>query len=166
MNYKTKAALLLAISMGVATIHYAQNNNVMVKNQFSAEQQEVLNAIFSMTNAFHHGDISGVMNSYEKEATVVFEPGTPEFHSNKIKEQFQGLFGLNPQFEYFGHEVFINGDIALHFSPWKMKGTAPDGTAIEQSGLSVAVLRKQENGKWLMVIDNPHGGFLLDNMSE
>jgi ketosteroid isomerase-like protein len=43
-----------------------------------------------------------------------------------------------------------------------MTGTAPDGTPIRQSGLSVAVLRKQADGKWLMVFDNPFGQHLLD----
>ena len=43
-----------------------------------------------------------------------------------------------------------------------MKGKTPDGQGIEQSGLSVAILRKQADGEWLMVIDNPHGQHLLD----
>jgi ketosteroid isomerase-like protein len=43
-----------------------------------------------------------------------------------------------------------------------MTGKVPDGTDIKQSGLSVVVLRKQADGKWLMVFDNPFGQHLLD----
>ena len=43
-----------------------------------------------------------------------------------------------------------------------MRATAPDGTKIQERGLSVAVLRRQPDGQWLMVIDNPHGQHLLD----
>jgi ketosteroid isomerase-like protein len=42
-----------------------------------------------------------------------------------------------------------------------MTGKSPDGQEIKQSGLSVAVLRRQADGGWKMVIDNPHGGRLL-----
>jgi ketosteroid isomerase-like protein len=38
-----------------------------------------------------------------------------------------------------------------------MAGTAPDGSAVTASGLSVAVLRRQPEGRWLMVIDHPFG---------
>lgn len=127
------------------------------------EQQSVLKTIEAMTSAFHAGDIEGVMNSYETEATILFEPGSPVTDAEAIKQMFQGAFTLNPLFEYSGHQVIITGDIAVHFAPWKMSGKTPDGQAIEQSGLSVAVLRKQTDGRWLIVIDNPHGQALLDD---
>lgn len=38
-----------------------------------------------------------------------------------------------------------------------MAGVAPDGSPVTGSGLSVAVLRRQTDGRWLMVIDNPFG---------
>jgi len=44
-----------------------------------------------------------------------------------------------------------------------MVGTLPDGSKIEQNGLSVATLRKQPDGSWLMIQDNPHGQFRLNN---
>ena len=60
-----------------------------------------------------------------------------------------------------GHEVIVNGDIAIHIAPWSMTGRTPDGQDLAQSGLSVAVMRRQADGSWRMVIDNPHGGRLL-----
>lgn len=125
------------------------------------EQKDVLATIQSMTEAFHTANLDGVMDSYEAGAAVVFEPGTPTTDASLLAEMFQGAFALNPKFDYSGHEVFVAGDIAVHFAPWTMKGETPDGQSIEQNGLSVAVLRKQPDGRWLMVIDNPHGGALL-----
>jgi len=46
----------------------------------------------------------------------------------------------------------------IWIAPWSMAGTTSDGQEIQQSGLSVAVLRRQADGGWKMVIDNPHGG--------
>jgi|GEM_PF-718763 len=126
------------------------------------DQQNILAAVQKMTAAFMDKDIDTVMASYEHPATVVFEPGTPVSDHATISEMFKGMSGVNPVFCYSGHEVIVNGDIGIHIAPWSMQGVMPDGTTIAQSGLSVAVLRRQPNGTWLMVIDHPHAQTLLD----
>ena len=82
---------------------------------------------------------------------------------DQIRQMFEGAFQMNPAFTYSGHDVIVTGDIALHIAPWQMKGKAPNGTEIVQSGLSVAVLRQQPDSSWHMVIDNPHGQILMEN---
>lgn len=123
---------------------------------------QVLQAIQTMTQAFQQKNINGVLNSYEKGAAVMFEPGQAISDPVIIKQMFEGAFQINPKFNYpNGHEVYIANDIALHIAPWVMTGQAPDGSIIKQEGLSVAVLRKQTNGEWHMILDNPHGQHLL-----
>jgi ketosteroid isomerase-like protein len=134
----------------------------MEQKKFDREQKAVMEAILGMTDSFHKKDIDGVMASYETDAVIAFEPGKPVSDSNTIREGFNGFFALNPKFTYSGHEVFVSGDLAIHFAPWSMVGKTPDGNEVQQKGLSVAVLRKQPNGKWLMVFDNPFGQHLLE----
>lgn len=120
----------------------------------------VIEAVEAMTRAFHAGDLAGVMASYEPTATVVFEPGMPVSERSAQEAQFEALFGMRPRFTYGAHEVVVAGDLATHFAPWQMRATAPDGSQVQQHGLSVAVLRRQPSGRWLMVMDSPHGGHL------
>ena len=127
----------------------------------SQDHQAVLNVVEKMTSDFQDNNIEAVMTAYEAEATVLFEPGQPVSDRATLIEMFHGMAALRPEFTYSGHEVIVNGDIAVHFAPWQMTGQMPDGTAIEQDGLSVAILRKQADGSWRMVIDNPHGSRLL-----
>lgn len=160
MNSKTiQVAVMLIAMTGMAN---AQTKKPMENKDFTSEQNAVMNAILEMTSAFHKKDLNGVMASYEPQAVIVFEPEKPVSDPTAIRDGFYGFFAVNPVFEYSGHEVFINGNLAVHFAPWVMTGKAPDGTEIKQSGLSVAVLRKQANGKWLMLFDNPFGQHLLD----
>ncbi len=128
----------------------------------SEDSASVLETVQRMTAAFHSGDLAGVMASYQQPATVVFEPEAPIDDRAQIEAMFEGSFAMRPKFEYSGHEVVIAGDVALHLAPWTMRGTAPDGSAIEQRGLSVAVLVRQPEGGWRMVIDDPHGQHLID----
>ena len=44
-----------------------------------------------------------------------------------------------------------------------MTGVAPNGTPVRHEGLSVAVLRRQADGRWVMVIDQPYGDALLNH---
>jgi uncharacterized protein (TIGR02246 family) len=114
-----------------------------------------------MTSALARRDIDGVMATYEPGAIVAFEPGAPKSGDATLREEFARLLATDPRFAFSGHEIIVSGDLALHLMPWTMNGTAPDGSTIEQEGLSVAVLRRQHDGRWLMVIDNPHGQRLL-----
>ena len=75
---------------------------------------------------------------------------------------FAGFIAAKARFTFQGHEVLQAEDVALHLTPWRMTGVAPDGTALTASGLSVAVLRRQSDGGWLMVIDNPFGDALVN----
>ena len=157
----TFVLLTTGLLTAVSTIN-AQTNESMEKQTFSSEQQEVMQVILNMTDAFNKKNLEAILASYESNAVIVFEPEQPVSGQDAITDGFRGFFAVNPKFEYSGHEIFINGDLAMHFAPWTMTGKTPDGREIKQSGLSVAVLRKQENGKWLMVFDNPIGQHLLD----
>ncbi len=154
MNRSTLFTIAVALSLAAPAM--AKGDSPM-----STDQKQVLAAVEAMTAAFHDGNIEEVMAAYEGKATIVFEPDAPVSDPALIRQAFETSFAIKPRFTYSGHEVFMAGDIAVHFAPWRMTGTTPDGQAIEQSGLSVAVLRRQPDGRWLMVIDNPHGQNLM-----
>lgn len=150
-------AWLMALAVTIPNISTAEGQKM------TQDQQDVLSAIETMTAGFQAGDLAKVMQSYEPAATVVFEPEAPVSDAAQLEQMFAGMAAMGPEFTYpAGHEVIVSGDIAMHIAPWKMTAQSPDGQTIEQSGLSVAVLRKQPDGEWKMVIDNPHGGRLLE----
>lgn len=149
-------AWLMALALSTPQILTAEGQTM------SNEQANVHATVETMTAAFQDNDIASVMAAYEAQATVVFEPDSPVSDMFQIEQMFAGLAMVDPVFTYpVGHEVIVNGDMALHISPWEMTGRTPDGQDIAQSGLSVAVLRRQEEGSWKMIIDNPHGSRLL-----
>ncbi|WP_419905266.1 YybH family protein [Kiloniella sp.] len=131
--------------------------------EMTPEQNNVLSLIEKMTSNFEQGNLDVVMSTYEKDAAIMFEPGTAVTDPAVAKQIFAEFSALNPHFTYSGHEVIVAGDIAVHLAPWSMLGKTPDGQEITQSGLSVAVLRQQDDGGWKMVIDNPHGSHLMGN---
>lgn len=168
-----RSILLIVLTFGIISNGNAQTNKKVKNNQtiqktekkmennFNEEQKKVFSTIEKMVTAFQNKDIDGVLATYEDNAIVMFEPQKPVQGKETLRAVFTQFVGMNPQYTFSGHEIYISGDIATHIAPWKMVGQLPDGTKIEQSGLSVAVLRKQADGNWLMIQDNPHGQFLL-----
>lgn len=119
------------------------------------EKELILSTIEAMTRAFNQGDIDGVMRTYEAGAVVVGQPGAPLSGESTLRLMFAGFIAAKAQFSFFGHEVVRAGELAVHVTPWRMTGVSPDGKAMQGEGLSVAILRRQTDGRWLMVIDHP-----------
>ena len=124
---KLKCTVLTASLLVMAMVANSQIKQTMEKEKFTAEQNEVMKVILDMTDAFHKKDLKGVLASYEPNAVIVFEPEKAVSGMDAISQSFQGFFAVNPKFEYSGHEVFINGNLAMHFAPWTMTGKPPMG---------------------------------------
>lgn len=149
------AAAVIAFSTLTAPAH-AEGTEKMTQ-----DQKDVLALIGKMTGSFEAGDLDTVMQTYEADQTIMFEPGKPVSDAKGARLAFEQFLAVSPKFSYSGHEVIVEGDIAVHIAPWQMTGTDPAGKPVEAAGLSIAVLRRQPDGSWKMVIDNPHGGRLL-----
>ena len=125
------------------------------------EHDQIDATINANNSAVATGDIEGILATFEPTGVLVGQPGTPAQGTLALREVFKGFLAINPQISVTDHEVIQADDIALHSSTWKMTGKTPDGFPIEQSGFSTVVLRKQADGRWLMVIDNPFGDHLV-----
>ncbi len=159
------ALLLGIISSGNAQVKQKENHlktSKNMENNFNEEQKKVFGTIQQMVSAFEKKDIDGVLETYEDNAIVMFEPQQPVQGKENLRTLFTQFVSMNPKYTFGEHEVYIAENIATHIAPWHMVGSMPDGTKIEQNGLSVATLRKQPDGEWLMIQDNPHGQFSIN----
>lgn len=141
----------------------ASATNLKKEKNMSSNQEKIISIVSQMSKAMQQGKLDEVMSAYESTATLVASPDT--FVSGlAFKEAMNGYVSMKPVFTMPKHEVIESGDIALHIAPWTMKAIDPStGNEITQNGLSLAVFRKQKDGGWLMVIDNPFGDNLLQN---
>jgi uncharacterized protein (TIGR02246 family) len=152
---KSTLVWVMALALTLPKISIAEST------MMTQDEENVLATVETMTAALQNKDIAAVMAIYEPSATVAFEPGSPISDNAVLEQMFTGMAAINPVFDYTGHDVIVDGDLAVHIAPWNMAAVTPDGQEITQSGLSVAVLRRQSDGGWKIVIDNPHGGRLL-----
>ena len=100
------------------------------------------------------GDIEAVMAKYEENAVLVEEPGQPAVGKPAIREKWSKFLAFNPQAELHPKSIYRTGDLALYTADWSMEGSDEDGAAVSFKGQVAVVLRRQPDGRWLLVLDN------------
>ena len=106
---------------------------------------------------FSAGDMEALMSLYEPEATMVPQPGVVVSGHAAIRNALGAFLAVKGEFNLQPARAFQSHDIALLFSKWTLKGTDPNGNAVELGGQTSDVVRRQADGSWLFVIDNPYG---------
>ena len=108
--------------------------------------------------AFNAGNLAAMVALYEPDAAVVSEPGGDVVSGlPALKENLEGYLSLAGQIDLRLQRCIRSGDLAILYSGWAMTGQAPDGSEVSLKGQTTDVVRRQEDGTWLVVIDNPFG---------
>ncbi len=122
-----------------------------------ARTPEELPRLFA--EAFSAHDLDAAVALYEPGATLIPLPGQVVTGTEAIREALSATLALEPKFDLEFNHAFEAGDIALVFSDWTLSTTDPNGNAVgEMEGRTTDVARRQPDGSWLFVIDDPYGG--------
>ena len=116
--------------------------------------QELLEAFFRTFNA---GDLDATLALYEPNAMLVAEPGKTVQGMAALREALGAFLAMKPKLTPDKSEMLMTGDLALSLVKWTMNGTGPDGKPLTMTGTSSDVARRQPDGTWRLVIDNPWG---------
>lgn len=108
-------------------------------------------------NAFACGDIEAALAYYEPGAILMAQPGQLVEGHQAIRQALEGLLVGRPCFDFEFQRSVETGELALIYSTWRLSGTGPDGGLFEFAGQTSDVARRQPDGTWLVVIDNPYG---------
>ena len=90
------------------------------------------------------GDVEGLVALYEPEAVLAFPSGRLTIGHDQIRQVYAELLADKPSFGSAGQQPVIrNGDLAL------------TSTRLPGGGATVEVARRQPDGSWRWVIDQP-----------
>jgi uncharacterized protein (TIGR02246 family) len=102
-------------------------------------------------------DLEAALELYEPEATFVPEPGKTVTGRERIRYALERFAALKPRLTGEIQGVREGGGVALVLNRWHLRGEGPAGP-VEMSGTSADVLRRQPDGSWRVLIDDPWGG--------
>ena len=120
-----------------------QHERILVTEKEKALKPEDITRLFvERANA---GDAAGLAALYEEEAVMAYPPGSVTAGREAIRQLWEKVLANAPRFEQEQPlPTLVLGDIALTSTPPK------DG-----AGARAQVVRRQPDGSWLRIIDQP-----------
>jgi ketosteroid isomerase-like protein len=119
-----------------------------------ATPEQVLESIVTGINS---GDLDSLMPLYESDAAFASEPGSLAHGAPGISHALTGFISMNGELALEVRRVLEVDDLALVTGVWSFNGTGPDGEPVQLAARNADVLRRQGDGSWRFVIDNPWG---------
>jgi uncharacterized protein (TIGR02246 family) len=116
--------------------------------------EQVLESIVTGINS---GNLDSLMGLYESEAAFASQPGSLAHGAAGIREALAGFISMKGKLDLDVTRVLEVGDLALVIGVWSFDGTGPDGEPVRLEARNADVLRRQADGSWRFVIDNPWG---------
>ena len=107
--------------------------------------------------AINVGDVDSAVGYYEPGAVLVSERGTTVTGTEAIRDVLSRFMAIRPKMTIEVPLVIESGDTALVHSKWTTVGTDADGNRVDFAGQGTEVVRRQADGTWLFIIDNPFG---------
>lgn len=120
----------------------------------TATPEQVLETIVTGINS---GDLDSLMPLYERDAAFASEPGSLAHGAPGVSEALTGFIAMNGTLDLEVTRVLEVDDLALVTGVWSFNGTGPNGEPVQLAAKNADVLRRQSDGTWRFVIDNPWG---------
>lgn len=123
----------------------------------SARQPEDCNRL--LLAALESGDIEASVALYEPSAVLFKKNGETMTGHAAIRASNAALIAIKPSFtiEFIKTTLSGDGTIATTRMKAQLQGTREDGRVIQDSIHTLEVLRKQTDGTWRYIIDDPYG---------
>jgi uncharacterized protein (TIGR02246 family) len=120
----------------------------------SAHTPEEAHAL--LVAAFNAGDPDAFVQVYEQDAALIVPPDEVLVNGREeIRKAIEPTFALAPKAEIEVLKKVQSDGLALTQARWRLVGTDPEGQTVTLTGDGAIVSRRQPDGSWLIVLDNP-----------
>jgi ketosteroid isomerase-like protein len=118
-------------------------------------------AVELLDRAFAQGDLDAVLSFYEAAAVVITEPGKAARGTEELRSFFARAMQSGSWAEQLRTQVIEADGVALFLSRWSLHSKGADGEVAARTLIATTVFRKQPDGGWKALIDNPFGPMIL-----
>lgn len=120
----------------------------------SARTPKDLNDLF--VDAMNAGDLDRALSCWTPDTVFVLAPGEPPVTGwENLREALKQFIDTKPHLTIEELQRIEVDDIAFVSLRWELEGTGPDGEPIQMSAIDGNVFRRQDDGNWKILIDNP-----------
>ena len=103
------------------------------------------------------GDLDALLALYEPNCSFVRRDGSVARGHAEIRLVFERLLAMHARMSTEIVKVVQSGDdLAMVYNDWHMSAKRPDGQPVEASGKAIEVVRRQPDGTWRFILDDPY----------
>lgn len=110
-----------------------------------------------LVTAMNACDLESALTLFESGASFVMKPGVVVNGTAGIRQALEDFMALKPKLTIDAQQIVQAGDVAQYCARWSIKGIDLTGAAVQLGGRSSSILRRQPDGRWLFLVDNPWG---------
>jgi ketosteroid isomerase-like protein len=135
----------------------SENKAIGTGHQATAREPEDCDRM--LLAALQAGDIEASVALYEPGAALFAKSGEAVVGHEAIRASNAALIALKPVFHIERIVTTVSGDGSIATTRMKatLEGTRPDGRPVKSALHTLEVLRRQPDGSWRDVIDDPFG---------
>jgi len=103
------------------------------------------------------GDLDALVALYEATATLITQEGTAATGHAAIRAALGPIVAAKPSIRM--HVVRSDpagGDLAVLYNDWHLTVVGPTGDTIDVAGKAIEIVRRQPDGTWRFVYDDPN----------
>lgn len=127
--------------------------------EFNRKSQ--VGAVAYFRSCLKNKDVKGAMSCFDSQGIYIDSDGKEIRGRTQIEKAISTLCAL--ELEIKGSEPHLTtiGDLSLWLDEWEMIGKTPDGHLIKNHGHTTCLMKRNEEGVWLWLVDNPFGAAVL-----
>ena len=138
--------------MTARIVEIAPDQDRALKGRETPEQ-----VLKSIVDGINTGNLDALTPLYEPEAAFATQPGSLAYGLPGVRSSLAAFIAMQGTLDLNVTRVLEASDLALVVGMWSFTGTGPDGERVKLTGRNADVLRRQSDGTWRFVIDNPWG---------
>ena len=112
-------------------------------------------------NCIRSGNLDGALSCFDAEAVYVASPGKVVRGSAEIRKALESLIAMKPNLQAKRSLILEVAGLASLVDEWSLKATLPGGKKLVMTGASSDIMKKQADGTWVYLVDNPYGAAAL-----
>ncbi|WP_335955203.1 YybH family protein [Acinetobacter guillouiae] len=151
--FKAKNFRLLLITTLISSpIVYA--NPTPINKSLLKQPQEVA---LAFERHFNAANVNGLLALYSDNGIFVPQPKVQLNQPQEIRQALNQFMSMKLPIKVHVRQVYQSDDIALIISDWSIIGKDPSGKPVNLKGTGADVVKRDADGAWRYVIDNPFG---------
>jgi uncharacterized protein (TIGR02246 family) len=102
------------------------------------------------------GNADGLVSLYDTQASLVAPDGAIARGPEPIRKAMERLAGMRATLTNdIKRVVMLGDDLAAIYNDWRFTGKRADGSPVEAAGKALEIMRRQPDGTWRILFDDP-----------